>query len=308
MTNKVPLFGCKFLVLLTGSWCFLWVCACQCAATMWGESWSVAVQKRRRLRLPPALRWTLNLLFVVLALSPIPLLIWTFEMANRDYAGLKQVQHTVVRALNQAAPGYDPVAYSPMKVLTMLIPAKKMVQYKNDMAYRVRFGIWVGLVDLCLLSTLYIPILIISLREIRKRTREVEFTLTAATGEQCTRLLNIQSRLAQERRTLLQHALAIYFTTNMFIPALAWQIWIARGDFLKNQRWHTGTQLGMHLPFIVSGNIIVVILNLQARRFFKACHSMETQSNISASKARSNETGNMKKDSREGSDEEFKDI
>lgn len=63
-----------------------------------------------------------------------------------------------------------------------------------------------------------------TMRELYARTRKIKFALATATAEQSVQLHSIQNRLVGERRTILQHAVAAYCTTLMFIPVLAWLV------------------------------------------------------------------------------------
>lgn len=284
--GRIALLGCKFLVLLTCSWSFLWVCACQCIHSMWGESasWSRAVQSRRRVRFPPILRWTLNISFVMASLAPVPSMVWSLHRNDLSYERSKEITKNMINALHSAAPSYDPKTYTPVQVLTFLMPATELVGIRDDIAVGFRVAIITALIDLCLLSILYAPLIYATLKVIRKRSRELRFTFATATADKADRIANIKARLEEEHKAIVHHAWSAYITTVSFIPILAWLTSYRDASFVQNKQWNTILQIGLHAPFAISGNVIELILNLQARRMLKLYREREKMCNTCSRK------------------------
>lgn len=267
--GKLPLFGIKFVVILAGSWAFIWVCFCQCVTSLWDKSWCAVSPQHITAVLPRPLRWFLNTVFMCLALWFIPAICVIFFRAESDLNKLRAVLKAITSDLRAQGKTANMVNYRRMDLLLRLVPARQLVVYRDRMAREFRAGMMIGLIDLIVLCLIYAPLLVISIGAIRKKTNECTFAIASCTAERSMQFKRIERRLAKEHRTLLNHALAAYGSTIIFIPVIAWQLSYKGTTFMQNRNWLILTQIGMHGPFAIGGNIIGYLLNQQAKRLLK---------------------------------------
>lgn len=266
LTDKVPLLACKFLLVLIASWAFLWVCACQCLSNYWDDQCPEALRHGRRVQLPRYVVITMNILFVCLLTWFVPCIIYLTARSNEEYKMIRQILSEVVTLLTNYIPQYDPDTYRPSTLITVLLPSKAMLLHEQNMAHYLRKALLIGLSDLIFLCLLYAPLLRYSIGAIQRRTEECTFAVTTFDNDQSEKLAHIKHRVRQEYWTSFIHGLAVYLTALALLPVLIWQVCFPGSSFLRSQKWLVVTQVGMHGPFAISGNIIVLLLNLQAQR------------------------------------------
>lgn len=264
--HKLPLFGIKFAVVLAGSWAFLWVCFCQCLTSLWDKSWCSVSPQKRTSALPTPLRWMLNGLFICLSLWSLPAFFVTFIGAEQERQKLRELARAITSDLRLHGKTANVTNYRRMDLLLRLIPAKQLTIHRDRMAHWLRLGITAALVDLIVLCVIYVPLLVISIRAIRKKTRECTFSMATCTAEQSVRFRKIERRLKEDHRTLVHHAIMVYISTSIFIPVVVLQLSYKGPTFVQNEKWLILTQIGLHGPFAITGNIVEWVLNKQARR------------------------------------------
>ncbi|CAH7686248.1 expressed protein [Phakopsora pachyrhizi] len=267
LTNKIPLFGGKFLVIISAAWGFLWVCACQCVSIFFDEKWSSAPQERNRAhRLPRYVIITMNTLFVVVMTWIIPVELALLCKSNREYDKIREILRHVVSSLRELAVNYKSETYRPEFLFLTLLPARQIFVHEAKMVHYFRTGFMIGLVDLLILSIVCAPLLKTATRAIRKRRAECTFALAGCSSGQAEQLCEMKIQVKHEYWTLFVHGMALYLTTIAFIPVMVWQLFVSGTSFMRTTNWITVTQLGMHGPYAITGNLIVFALNLQARR------------------------------------------
>ncbi|KAH9822408.1 hypothetical protein DFH28DRAFT_881426 [Melampsora americana] len=189
-------------------------------------------------------------------LSIIAIFVWGMEKVNRDMKEIIQVCKAVVNTLGSTASTYNSTTYSPVKLLNILSPAKALASLRNDIGVHSRIVLTTGLIDLCLLTTLYVPLVGLTFRDIRRRTKQLFHTSPKTDSPEAADLAHkIHNRLKQEHVSLVAHAFAAYFSTMMYIPLLAWALSFSALNFVENKVWLSGMQIGMHGPFAISGNV-----------------------------------------------------
>ncbi|KAH9808323.1 hypothetical protein DFH28DRAFT_997811, partial [Melampsora americana] len=280
--NKLPLFGIKFGVILSGSWSFIWVCFCQVVTSFWDKSWCSVSPQARTTSLPRPLRWFLNVVFICLALWFIPALFVIFINAESELKKLRAVLKAITSDLRTQGKLANMANYRQMDLLVRLIPARDIVAHRDRMARWFRLGMMIGIIDLLVLCLVYAPLLVISLGTIRKKTSECTFAMATCTAERSVQFKRIERRLADEHRTLLHHALTAYGSTLAFVPVIAWQLSYKGTTFLQNKNWLIVTQIGMHGPFAIGGNIIGFLINQQARRLLKTHRAVKDACQVSS--------------------------
>lgn len=266
LTNKIPIFACKFLVILTASWAFIWVCACQCLTNYWDEQWSEAPKNVRRIQLPRYVVITMNILFVVVLTWIIPFVIYFTTRSNEEYKEIKHILGQVIATLETYRSIYDPNSYQPSTLIIELLPAQDILAHEERMTRALRTALIIGLANLILLCLFYAPLLKSSIGAIQRRTEECTFTVAISPFEQSEQFAHIKHRLRQEYWTSFIHGLAVYLTVLVLVPIMIWQVSFPGPLFLRSSTWLTVTQIGMHGPFAISGNAIELLLNMQARR------------------------------------------
>lgn len=82
--------------------------------------------------------WALYLMFVPLFLVYIlteyfhlsALFVWFLTKGDSCYSRLQKIHSAVSESLRKSAESYDPASYNPLHLLELLIPARKIVEYK----------------------------------------------------------------------------------------------------------------------------------------------------------------------------------
>ncbi|KAG0147401.1 hypothetical protein CROQUDRAFT_42930, partial [Cronartium quercuum f. sp. fusiforme G11] len=152
--------------------------------------------------------------------------VWSLVRANQDYSRIQDIHHSITHTMYDVAPSYDLFTYNPIKVLKLLIPARKIVELRDHLGANLRITLWTATIELTALGFLYFPILYFTLREIRKRSKELRLTIATSTTKQAIQFINIQNHLNEEMNALICHAFSTYFSTLMYIPILAWMVCI----------------------------------------------------------------------------------
>ncbi|EGF98340.1 uncharacterized protein MELLADRAFT_113638 [Melampsora larici-populina 98AG31] len=181
--------------------------------------------------------------------------VWGMDKVNRDFKEIKRICEAVADTLESTAPNYNSTSYSPVQLLNILNPAKALAPLRNDIGVHSRIVLTTGLIDLCLLASLYLPLLLVTLRDIRRRTEDLFHSFPNTDDPEAAELVKIHKRLKQEHVSLVAYAFAAYFSTMMFIPTLAWALSYPGLNFVQDKNWLLGLQIGMHGPFAISGNV-----------------------------------------------------
>ncbi|EGF99122.1 uncharacterized protein MELLADRAFT_112973 [Melampsora larici-populina 98AG31] len=181
--------------------------------------------------------------FMCLALWFIPALIVIFISAESELEELRAVLKAITSDLRHQGAMANMENYRRMDLLVRLIPARQLVVHRDRMARLFRLSMMIGITDLSVLSLIYGPLLAISIGTIRKKTSECTFAIATCTAERSIQFKRIERRLAKEHQTLLQHALAAYGSTLIFIPVIAWQLSYKGTTFMQNKKWLILTQI-----------------------------------------------------------------
>jgi len=266
LTNKVPLLACKFLVVLTASWAFIWVCACQCLSNYWDDQWPESSRHGRTVPLPRYVVLTMNALFVCLLTWILPCVIFLTTRSNEEYKAIRRILASILAVLEDHSRRYDPSTFDSSSLISALLPAREILVHERNMARYLRTALIIGLANLLLLCLLYAPLLKNSVESIDRRTVECTFAVEISPFDQSGQFAHIKHRVRQEYWTSFIHGLAVYMTALALVPILIWQVSFPGPAYMRSRTWLTVTQIGMHGPFAISGNAIELLLNLQARR------------------------------------------
>ncbi|PLW42610.1 hypothetical protein PCANC_11745 [Puccinia coronata f. sp. avenae] len=276
LTDKVPLLAS-----------FIWVCACQCLSNYWNDQWPEASRHGRTVPLPRYAVITMNTLFVFLLTWIIPCVIILTTQSNEEYKMIRRILASIVAALEAQSSAYDPNTYKTSRLITILLPAREMLTHERNMARYLRTALIVGLANLILLCLLYAFLLKSSIGAIQRRTEECTFAVAISPFDQSGQFAHIKHRVRQEYWTSVIHGLAVYLISLAFVPILIWQVSFPGPAYMRSRTWLTVTQIGMHGPFAITGNAIVLLLNLQARRMLDL---YRVQQNASRTISRNNTT------------------
>ncbi|MBW0532839.1 hypothetical protein O181_072554 [Austropuccinia psidii MF-1] len=272
MTDRIPLFGS-----------FLWVCLCQCISAYWDKRQSALSKRTQRQKLPAYVIIPLNFLFIAILSWVIPFVVYLLCQSNYEYKQTRQLINQILMSLKDLSLTYNPQNFQSSTLLITLEPARQVLTHEKKMATFLRTALMIGLGDLIVLCLLYAPLLRKSFSTIQKQTEDFAFE-GPNSNEQSKKLAHIKHRARQEYMTLLIHGLIVYLTALTFIPILIWQTSLRGFSFMRSQKWATITQIGMHGPFAITGNVIVFLLNLQARRLLD---SYFIQKNLSSTISKS---------------------
>ncbi|KAH9809416.1 hypothetical protein DFH28DRAFT_989909 [Melampsora americana] len=137
-SGEIMLFGTKFLVLAV---CvlfvgLLWVCVVQATLLVLDSS-------RGKKQLPSAVRWAMNVIFIILSLFPIPGVIATYAKANSAYISILQTVKPVIQQLKEASVSYSPQKYTPSQVFKIIISARPATHQLDILVQNIRRGIFI---------------------------------------------------------------------------------------------------------------------------------------------------------------------
>ncbi|PLW43228.1 hypothetical protein PCASD_06991 [Puccinia coronata f. sp. avenae] len=229
----------------------------------------------------------MNTLFVFLLTWIIPCVIILTTQSNEEYKMIRRILASIVAALEAQSSAYDPNTYKTSRLITILLPAREMLTHERNMARYLRTALIVGLANLILLCLLYAFLLKSSIGAIQRRTEECTFAVAISPFDQSGQFAHIKHRVRQEYWTSVIHGLAVYLISLAFVPILIWQVSFPGPAYMRSRTWLTVTQIGMHGPFAITGNAIVLLLNLQARRMLDL---YRVQQNASRTISRNNTT------------------
>lgn len=268
---QIFLFGTKFIVALDTSWVFLWVCVCHCASLKWRSSTSQT--EVGRTIIPRYLPWTLHALLLGARLGSAISIIWIFAIAIQEYSLMEDIVRPVTEALLHAASSYSPDTYNASNLWMILLPSNQALSHLNITSRLIRIGISLYLCAGGILCLAYIPFLTILLRgmysgpALPAMKRDEELGASSQTAQRIISRMN--ESITPQRDATVLHALLAYISTLVHLPVLIWAISPKSVLFFLDRSWLVGIQLGIHVPFSITGNICLLILNINAYRTFR---------------------------------------
>lgn len=265
MSGEIILFGCKFLLIEIGSWCFVWVCASQCAGYFYTSpsDFSTSAHKRHGRTINPIVRWCANTSFLAVILISVLFVGYHYVRANNEYNSAKRILHATVGELHSRAAMFNPQTYSPLILLQVLRPASEIIPHAHRFAQFTRIGIIYHLSLLIFLSVTYLPTLWISVYWIHaqsKLEKKLCAPLEEMTGEVRVKLSRTVSNARSQRRTVVWQAAAWFSGTFVSVFILVAQLSFKGDGYLQNKMWIALTYIGLHLPEGVLSNIILFTL------------------------------------------------
>ncbi|KAH9822480.1 hypothetical protein DFH28DRAFT_922779 [Melampsora americana] len=287
LSGEIILFGSKYILVVGNAWFFLWVCACQCAALVCESGFGDTSAPGRRLH--PVIRIAMNAALLAALFVPIPLVFYYYTKVNIEYDTMKSILQGLLQALRTKASTATPENYNRMELLAMLKPAQDMQPHASNMAAFTRKGILVYLVELSILSVVYVPLLAFSLGRLYARSLSQRKLSRAPGGEASEKISKMGSKIREQRRRLVTHALMLYLTMILHVPIIIVQLSYKGDRFLMDKGWLELTRVGLSLPFSIGGNGIAFVLNLHAR------HQLQAQNRLASTK-KSNITGSNDKE------------
>lgn len=255
------IFGIRFLTVIVGSWAFLWVCACQCALILWN---STLASKMNRDRLKNLIQYGSSFLILLFALGPLLPIAWQYIKAYQALHQIETITHHISSTLRSRADNYDPNNFNQLSLLSLLIPAKKLLPLRARMEGALRLGQKMYLVDLGHLSLVYIPLLVISLRHLYKQSK-FQAEIDAATGTNNSNESPISKRIRRQRQRLVLHAISVYLATSIHLPVVIYEIFLSsKPGFSQTAKWCQLTFVGLTAPLSFTGNIVLLVLNIHS--------------------------------------------
>ncbi|KAH9815761.1 hypothetical protein DFH28DRAFT_1163183 [Melampsora americana] len=264
LSGEITLFGCKYVLIVGNAWFFLWVCACQCATLICESGAGEGSVAGRRIH--PIIRIAMNTALLTAIVLPVPFVIYFYTRINLEYNMSKSILGDVLLRLRTKAATATPQNYNRMELLATIAPARKLQPLAHKMATYTRSGIMVYLLELTILSVVYVPLLAFSLGRLYARSvSQKKLTQAASGGEAAENISKMGRKIREQRRRLVTHALMTYVTTCLHVPIIIAQLSYEGDGFLKDKRWLTLTRVGLSVPFSIGGNVIAFILNIHAR-------------------------------------------
>ncbi|KAH9809413.1 hypothetical protein DFH28DRAFT_905472, partial [Melampsora americana] len=114
---------------------------------------------------------------------------------------------------------------------------------------------------------LYFPLFNFSLRGLYKRkfTGEGLESIPGLSAEDhAQRLISAREINRRKRNMLVYHALLSVVGILVHLPILAWQVGYMKDTSLRHKDWLLITKLGLNGPFVIAGNITMLVHNLHS--------------------------------------------
>ncbi|KAH9812047.1 hypothetical protein DFH28DRAFT_899790 [Melampsora americana] len=161
LTNKI------LLIRLQNHLGFLWMCLCHCALVKWGPIGNLS---QTRYEIPYNLARVLNLYFILMIIWTIGPIFWSFSHLTIEFILVKKMAKHTIHALLLASRTRSESTYSPVKVLTMLMPLRPALAHVPLMVHYTRMGISCYLINALILLITYLPFLGVILRDFNRRS------------------------------------------------------------------------------------------------------------------------------------------
>ncbi|PLW17155.1 hypothetical protein PCANC_11802 [Puccinia coronata f. sp. avenae] len=219
---------------------------------------------REKLRF--AIKWGLSIFFVVAAFFPCPFIIWIYILAYQDCHEIESTIHHIAARLRAKGRHYDPNHFNTFDLLKLLIPAQKLAPVVERLRHLIDGSTYLYFVIVCLLISVYFPLLAISLRALYKQSVS-QSTIDAAMGtiiNGASQPSRTGKRIHRERQRLVYHSMCVFISTVVHLPPLAWKVFHSKGDYLHDVTWNEVTRHGLVSPLAFSGNVILFILNMHS--------------------------------------------
>ncbi|PLW40968.1 hypothetical protein PCASD_06615 [Puccinia coronata f. sp. avenae] len=179
---------------------------------------------------------------------------------------LESVVHHIASNLRAESIKYDPQEFNTFDLLRLLLPAQRLPHVFENLEHDVDVSTWVYFILVCMLISIYIPLLTISLRALYQQSVS-QSKIDAAMTSTPTNGIPQPSRLGKihrERQRLVYHAICVFISTAVHLPPLAWKIFHSKGNYFHSVAWNEVTRHGLMTPLAFSGNIILLILNMHS--------------------------------------------
>lgn len=266
---QLILFGCKFLLVMTASWCFLWVCI---------GHWLLqqARNSHRELNefMPPVVAWAMNGLFVFMAFWPnAPILVKYFQI-NSDYLAVKAALDPIMKKLSRSAMTYSPDTYNQAGLILRLMPAQAALPHLDNIGDCLRVSVILYLISNVILYVAYIPFIYLLVKGSRKfriaseeDSDSVEETKSYSHVE-AERLRYLNDKFRQQHEAVLQHVVMTYLSTIVYVPVVIWLIICSFQDayFMKSYWWNIALT-GLHGPYAIVTAISLYLLHQSVSAF-----------------------------------------
>lgn len=262
MSRVTLLFGLKFIPIVLSAWALTWFGACQCALQFWNSD---MVHNLDREKLQILIQWALSIFFIIVTIGPIPVILWAIAELSQAFYHLETIVHDVVSMLRFQGKSYDPQDYKKLSMLGSLLPVRKLGPLLDTVRiFTKREALFYGIV-VSLLLAIHLPLLWISLRGLYKQSKRI-LPIGAPAAAKASGVGAMGAELRRERSWIVRHALYAVLSTAVHLPPLAWQLAPHAPGFIytakfRNVNFHTLT-----FPFSVTGNIVLLLLNIHVNR------------------------------------------
>lgn len=255
------LFGHQFMPILITAWALSWFGTCQCALAFWNSN---AAFNLNRKRLQAFLQWGLSATFLLASFGPIIACSWTYAIAYVKLRRIESVIHQITSILRTDAEHYDPNGPNQLRIVTTVMPVQELAPLQKDLGNCLQrsLGIYCAVISLLVLITL--PLISMSLRGLYKRTIFQWLLDTALGRAPGVKPSKISKELLREREKLVNYSLCVIFSTAVHLPPLISELSQSPMGYFQSSKRKQVTHLGLTVPFSITGNIILLILNLHA--------------------------------------------
>ncbi|KAH9809415.1 hypothetical protein DFH28DRAFT_1225509 [Melampsora americana] len=236
----------------------LWVCVVQATLLVLESSGD-------KKQLPRIVRWTMNAMFLTLCLAPIPAVIATYAQAEIAYSSILRIGNPVILLLREAAVSYSPEKDSLYQISQILVFARPATYQLNLFVRAIRRGMLIYVSVLGFVTVFYIPLLIVSLRVLFQHHIPND-SHACSSRMPFSKVLRSPTKHVQAivkmRKMVVYHSVFTLSSIFTHSPVLIWRLFNTKTDFLRNQTWILVTRLGLHGPFVIAANLILLAQNL----------------------------------------------
>ncbi|CAH7672602.1 expressed protein [Phakopsora pachyrhizi] len=281
--------GQFILLIINISQAFLWLCASQCAAILVAKI-KFNCSTENLVKIKGFICWSMIAFFLASTILPYPSVLWAYGAAQREWFDMRDIVQSIRGSLLSEAPNYNPETYNKLALLRLMLPAKNLIPHQSNMEDFIDIGIKAYLVAVLFPAVVYVPLLTISLKGLFKNSVSPASIEAALGKDQAAELKAKAGKAHRQRQRMVYHALLLYTSVVSHLPAIFWQVFNNKPGFLKSNTWQTVTLLGLHVPFAITGNLVLVILNLHSRHLTKGAAKPVRESDNSSVKSIIDET------------------
>ncbi|MBW0483008.1 hypothetical protein O181_022723 [Austropuccinia psidii MF-1] len=168
--------------------------------------------------------------------------------------------------LQMAGEAFVREKYDPNQIFDIMLKAEPLKSLGTRMINFLRSYHAAFLVADVFLSLVYLPLLHISWRDLRVKSKLLAKKLGNSSGTAAETLNELQELVKDTRITLLYRSLPLFFDLLACAPGLCWLLSKEKGDFFQNGKNYATAKLVFSLPIPIALNLHLFAVALHCRK------------------------------------------